>query len=146
MIKRINRIKKIVELAELEMDQAAKIMAFMRDKLAQDQQQLTSLQEYQKEYVKKPAQSGKLNPIQLQTHYAFSDKLVHALVEQNNQVDESAKMVEMAVDSWQEKRIRVKALQALVDRMKKQENTRLNKQEQRFLDELSSQKYAAKSR
>ena len=55
-------------------------------------------------------------------------------------------MVEMAVDSWQEKRIRVKALQALVDRMKKQENTRLNKQEQRFLDELSSQKYAAKSR
>lgn len=146
MFKRIVRIKKILELAELEMEQAAKTMAYMTDKLAQEQQQMHSLLEYQKDYVKKPAQSGKINPIQLQTHNAFSDKLVQALAQQKNQLKESEKMLEMAQNAWQEKRIRVKALDALIERMKKQENTRINKQEQRFLDELSSQKYAAKSR
>ena len=118
----------------------------MRDKLHQDQSQLNSLLDYQKDYVKKPAQSGSINPIQLQTHNAFSDKLIQALATQKNQVAESEKMLQLAEEAWGEKRIRVKALESLLARLKKQQEARISKQEQRLLDELSSQKFATKNR
>jgi len=146
MASRLSRIEKIIELAQLEMDQAGKTMVYMRDKLHQDQSQLNSLLDYQKDYVKKPAQSGLLNPIQLQTHNAFSDKLIQALATQKNQVEESEKMLQMAEEAWGEKRIRVKALESLLARLEKQQETRISKQEQRLLDELSSQKFATKNR
>lgn len=143
MSKRLKRIAKIIELAEMEMEQAAKTMGYMRNQLLESQAQLNSLLEYQKDYVKKPAQSGLISPIQLQTHNTFADKLVQAISTQNNAVDEAQKMLEMAEQAWHEKRIRVKALEAMYKRIKQQADTALNKQEQRFLDELTSQRYAA---
>ncbi len=145
MANRLKRIEKIIDIAALEMDQAAKTMAYMRNKLLEDQAQLNSLSEYQQDYIKKPAQSGSLNPVQLQTHNAFSDKLIQALASQQQRVMESEKMLQMAEEAWGEKRVRVKALQAMLVRLTKQEQDKLSKQEQRLLDELSSQKYAAKS-
>ena len=143
MSKRSKRIAKIIEIADMEMDKAAKTMSYMRSQLLEDQGQLTSLLEYQKDYVNKPSQSGSISPIQLQTHNTFADKLIQAVITQENKVEESTKMLEMAEKAWHEKRIRVKALEAMYDRIKKHEQATLNKQEQRLLDELSSQKYAA---
>lgn len=143
MSKRLQRIAKIIEIAEMEMEQAARTMDYMRNQLVNDQGQLISLKDYQADYVKKPAQSGLINPIQLQTHNVFADKLIQAIVTQENKVVESTEMLEKAEQAWKEKRIRVKALQAMHDRISKHEQTVLNKQEQRLLDELSSQKYAA---
>lgn len=141
MSKRIQRIEKIVEIAEMEMERAAKTMAYMRGKLQEDQSQLNSLKNYQQDYNKKPAQSGVIDPIQLQTHNAFADKLIHALTAQQSQVEESEKMLEMAENEWKEKRVRVKALMAMHTRLQASEQARLNKQEQKLLDELAAQKF-----
>lgn len=143
MSKRLKRIAKIIEIATMEMDKAAQTLEYMRSQLVADQGQLNSLLDYQQDYVKKPAQSGAISVVQLQAHHSFADKLMQAIVTQKNKVIESEKMLEMAQQAWQEKRVRVKALQALHDRLKNNEQALLNKQEQRFLDELSSQKYAA---
>jgi len=145
MLSRVKRIEKIIDIAALEMDQAAKTMAYMRGKLQDDQAQLQSLLDYQQEYIKNPAQSGTIDRVQLQTHNAFSDKLVHALSSQQAQVEESEKMLQMAEQAWNEKRIRVKALEALLLRVQKNEQARLNKQEQRLLDELSTLRFANRS-
>lgn len=141
MTRRIQRIEKIIEIAELEMDQAAKTMVYMRGKLQEDQAQLVSLKEYQQDYNKKPSQSGSFTPVQLQAHNAFADKLVHALVAQTSQVEESDKMLEMAEQAWKEKRVRVQALKAMHARLESNEQARLNKQEQKLLDELAAQKF-----
>lgn len=145
MTSRLNRIQKIIELAELELEQASKTFVYMQNKLAEDQGQFASLKEYQREYAQKPSQAGTINPIQLQTHNAFSDKLSQAIVAQGNQVEESEKMLDLAQKNWNEKRIKVKALQALHTRIKNNHQAKLNKQEQQLLDELSSQKYATKT-
>lgn len=141
MVDRVKRLQKIIELAEMEMDQAAQTMDYMRNKLATDESQLYSLKDYQHECAQKPAQSGVINPIQLQAHNAFNDKLVQAISAQENVVAESQKMQQLAEQAWHEKRARVKALQAMQNRLKAKHEARLSKQEQKLLDELSAQKF-----
>ncbi|MDX1352439.1 MAG: flagellar export protein FliJ [Thiomicrorhabdus sp.] len=141
MSNRLQRIKKIIELAEVELDQAAQTYAYMQSKLADAQQQLKSLQSYCEEYAKKPSSVSHISPIQLQTYNAFSDKLSQALVAQKQQVEESEKMQSLAKESWIEKRSRVKSLEALLKRISSGEQAKLNRQEQIMLDELSAQKY-----
>lgn len=141
MSKRLQRVKKIVELAEIELDQAAQTYAYMQSKLADAQRQLESLESYCDEYAKKPSSVSHISPIQLQTYNAFSDKLSQALVAQRHQVIESEKMQSLAKDTWIEKRARVKSLEALVKRISRNEEAKLSRQEQRMLDELSAQKH-----
>lgn len=142
---RIKRIQKIIELAELEMEQAAKTMEYMRNKLANDEGQLFSLKEYQQDCIQKPVKSGIINPIQLQSHNAFVDKLVQAIAQQTHEVQESTRMLELAEQAWHEKRSRVKALEAMQSRLKSKQQARLNKLEQKLLDELSAQKFTQNS-
>jgi len=139
---RLKKIKKLIELAEMELDKAAQTFSYMQNKLSDAQSQFDSLKEYQQEYAKQPAQAGQISPIQLQTHNAFAEKLSQAVVAQQNQVEESEKMLELAQGNWTESRARVKALEALYKRIDSNELAKLNKQEQRMLDELSTQKYS----
>lgn len=126
----------------MELDKAAQTFSYMQNKLSDAQSQFDSLKEYQQEYAKQPAQAGQISPIQLQTHNAFAEKLSQAVVAQQNQVEESEKMLELAQGNWTESRARVKALEALYKRIDSNELAKLNKQEQRMLDELSTQKYS----
>ena len=144
MSNRLQRIQKLIELAEVELNQSAQTYSYMQNKLVDAQAQLISLEEYQDEYAKKPSSVTHISPIQLQTHNAFADKLVQALVAQKNQVEESEKMLELAQQAWVEKRSRVKALEALFKRIKSNEMVKLNKQEQHMLDELATQKHIQK--
>lgn len=141
MSDRLQRIQKLIELAEIDLDKAAQTFAYMQNKLAEVQSQLESLHQYQSEYAKQPSQAGKISPIQLQTHNAFAEKLNQAVASQQQQLKESEKMVELAQNNWTEERAKVKALQALYKRIDSNELARLNKQEQRMLDELATQKH-----
>lgn len=141
MSRRLQRIKKIVELAEMELDKAAQAYAYMQTRLADAKQQLESLHLYSEEYAKKPCSVGQISPIQLQTHNAFADKLSQAVLAQKKQVEESEKMLVLSKEAWIEKRARLKSLEALYKRISKNEQAVLNRTEQRMLDELSAQKY-----
>jgi flagellar FliJ protein len=145
MNSRIQRINKIIQLAESEMDQAAKTMIYLRNKLQSEDQQLQSLTEYLDEYAASFSNSGSFSSMQLISKNAFSDKLIQAIAVQKKQVEESEKMAELAEQEWNQKRIRLKALQALLQRLRKQHQIRLTKQEQRLLDELSAHKYSIKN-
>ena len=79
------------------------------------------------------------SPIQLQTRHAFGEKLRQAVEAQTVQVAELDKTVEFARQAWLDKRVRVKALQALLDKLKLGLQVRLDKQEQNMLDELAAQ-------
>lgn len=144
MANRLHRINKIIELAEVELDQAAQTFALMQQKLSDAQSQVEALENYQSEYAKSPSLASQISPIQLQTHNAFADKLIQALHSQKQQVEESEKMVDLAQQNWIEKRSRVKALEALAKRIETNEAIKLNKQEQRMMDELATQKHIQK--
>ncbi|WP_029407187.1 flagellar export protein FliJ [Thiomicrorhabdus sp. Milos-T2] len=144
MANRLDRFNKIIELAEVELDQAAQSFALMQQKLSDALAQVESLENYQSEYAKKPSLSSQISPIQLQTHNAFADKLIQALYSQKQLVKESEKMVDLAKQNWIEKRSRVKALEALTKRIEANETIKLNKAEQRMMDELATQKHIQK--
>lgn len=141
MSRRLQRVEKLVELAQVELDQAMQTYGYMQSQLNTAQQQLESLQDYCDDYAKKPSSEGLISPIQLQTYNAFSEKLSQALVAQGKQVIESERLCELANKAWMEKRVRVKSLEALFKRISSGEQVKLNRQEQKMLDELSAQKY-----
>ncbi|GAB6069764.1 flagellar export protein FliJ [Thiomicrorhabdus hydrogeniphila] len=141
MSRRLQRVEKLVELAQVELDQAMQTYGHMQSQLNSAQQQLESLQDYCEDYAKKPSSEGSISPIQLQTYNAFSEKLSQALVAQGKQVVESERLCELANKAWMEKRVRVKSLEALFKRISNGEQVKLNQQEQKMLDELSAQKY-----
>lgn len=140
MSSRINRMHKLVELADIELDKAAQTLAAIQNQHADASTQLEALTSYAKEYGQVPTnRSVSISPIQLQTRYAFGEKLGQAVVAQTAQVDELVKTVEFARQAWLEKRVRVKALQALLAKLKLGLQIKLDKQEQHMMDELATQ-------
>lgn len=135
----LQRWHKLVELAQIEMDNAGKTVALMQEQLQQAQEQYQALQNYLKEYARQPVQGPAQTITQLQTRVAFGDKLQQAIQAQSGQVEQKQDMVEKALQAWREKRARVKALETLYHKKQKLRETTLSKQEQKMLDELAAQ-------
>jgi len=141
MSSRIDRMLKLIELADIELDKAAKTMAAIQEQYTQHSTQLESLISYEKEYAGAPAnESMSMTLAQLQTRHAFGEKLRQAIIAQSSQVEHLEGSVEMARNSWLEKRKDLNALQRLLDKLKQRLQVKLNRQEQRMLDDLSAQK------
>lgn len=136
----IQRWTKLVELAEMEMDNAGKTVAFMQDEMQQAQEQLQTLQNYLQDYAKQPLEAPAQTITQLQTHAAFGDKLQQAIQAQSENYQQKQLMVEKALEAWREKRARYKALQTLLEKKRKQRDVKLSRQEQKMLDELAAQR------
>lgn len=136
--RQIQTWQKLVELAEIEMDSAAKTLQMMRQTETQDQEQLDSLKNYVEEYN----QSGidqRQSLSQLNTYRLFAGKLMQAIESQTQKCEQSAAMVDKAQQAWLAKRARHKALSQLLAKFKLDRETKLNKQEQKMLDELAAQ-------
>lgn len=145
MSTRINRMKKLVELAEIELDKAAQTLAAIQGQHDSAFSQLEALSGYAQEYGQVPVnQSVSISPIQLQTRHVFGEKLRQAVVAQTTQVDELVKTVEFARQAWLDNRVKVKALQALLDKLTLNAQAKLDKQEQQMLDELATQAVISK--
>lgn len=137
--------QKLVELAEMEMDNAAKTLAMMQQKSSQDSEQLESLRQYADDYAQQGVvESQSLS--QLNTYRLFADKLMQAIESQKEATNHSELMAEKAREAWLEKRARFKALQKLLKKMQDDSNNRINKQEQKMLDELAAQQTSRSSR
>ncbi len=142
MSARLDRMLVLVELSEGEFNQAQETLGILRNQLNEHQQQYDSLKEYLQEYVDKINNQGlSLMPIQLQTTQSFLDKLNSAIFAQAQKILEMTEIVNKAEENWVEKRLRVKALQKLFAKIKKNEMIFLEKQEQKMLDDLSSQQF-----
>ncbi|MGM0541842.1 MAG: flagellar export protein FliJ [Pseudomonadota bacterium] len=140
MSSRINRMQKLEELAGIELDKAAQTLTVIQGQHTDALAQLEALTSYAQEYGQVPEhQTVSISPIALQTRHAFGEKLGQAVVAQTKHADELVKTVEFARQAWLEKRVRVKALQALLDKLKLGAQIKLNKQEQHLMDELATQ-------
>lgn len=140
MSSRVDRVGKLIELADIELDKAAKMLAAVQEQLTQELSQLEALESYEKEYANQPAnQSESMTLVALQTRHAFGEKLRQAVVSQSFQVSELEGTIERARDNWLEKRKELKSLQALQDKLKQSQQVQLDRQEQRMLDDLAAQ-------
>lgn len=140
MSSRISRMQKLVELADMELDKAAQTLAALQEQYVQESSQLEALTSYIEEYSNQPLTNSILvTSIQLQTRLGFSEKLRQAVEAQKIKVQQLIEIVEKGREDWLEKKVRVQSLMRLLDKLKRSHQAKLDKQEQRMLDELAAQ-------
>lgn len=138
---KLERLRVLADLAKDELDKAQDVFVAVRGQRDGHQAQLDSLLEYHADYVGQLTKSRDTSVTQLQTMQAFLDKVTNAIHSQTLQVRQLDEVVEKAHAEWLEKRVRYKSLEKLCQKIEKDHHARLEKQEQKLLDELASQRF-----
>ncbi|NPA71729.1 MAG: flagellar export protein FliJ [Gammaproteobacteria bacterium] len=147
MATRVDRMQKLVEIAEIELDKAAQTFATLQAQYTHENEQLISLKQYAEEYAQSPVSASvSESVIQVQTRHAFGEKLQQAVQTQVIKVEQLAETVDKGREMWLEKRVRVKALEALLVNIKRDITRILDKREQGLLDELAARGVLKKSK
>lgn len=141
MNKRAGRMLKVVEMATVELDKVAQEFQTIQSNYQAESNQLESLKSYQQEYLQRLKSSETTTLQQLNRVQVFLEKLNQAVINQNNLVKKLAEQAEIAKQAWVEKKLRKQALEKVYQKLKKDHQVKLDKQEQRMLDDLSSQMF-----
>ena len=141
MNKRAGRMLKVVEMATVELDKVAQEFQTSQSNYQAESNQLESLKSYQQEYLQRLKSSETTTLQQLNRVQVFLEKLNQAVINQNNLVKKLAEQAEIAKQAWVEKKLRKQALEKVYQKLKKDHQVKLDKQEQRMLDDLSSQMF-----
>ena len=142
MQKRLDRLRKIIELSQADLVKSELMMQEIRSKLQLNNVQLDSLNGYQNEYLQqlKSNQSTTLQKIN-QTQ-AFLGKLNQAIQHQQIQISELEQSLEKVKEVWLEKRKREQALEKLYKKLEKKHFVKLEKQEQKMMDDLIASNFS----
>ncbi|KUJ75464.1 hypothetical protein AVO42_09080 [Thiomicrospira sp. XS5] len=140
-LSKLERLRVLVDLAQDELDKAQDVFVTVRSQRDEYQMQLDSLLEYHSDYVGQLTKSRDTSVMQLQTMQAFLDKVTSAIHSQTQQVRQLDEVVEKAHAEWLEKRVRHQSLEKLCQKIEKDHHAKLEKQEQKLLDELASQRF-----
>jgi len=138
---RIEKIETLVELSEAEESKALETFSTVQGQFDQHLEQLDSLRSYVDDYANQNLDKT-LTSIQMLSTQAFVGKLHHAIHSEESKTERFKEVVERAKEAWIEKRARAKALQKLLLKLKQNRQACLDKQEQSFLDDLSSQAFS----
>ena len=141
MDKRSGRMLKVVEMATVELDKVAQEFQTAQSNYQAESNQLESLKSYQQEYLQRLKSSETTTLQQLNRVQVFLEKINQAVINQNNLVKKLAEQAEIAKQAWVEKKLRKQALEKVYQKLKKDHQVKLDKQEQRMLDDLSSQMF-----
>jgi len=138
---KLKRFEMLVELAQDELDKAQETFLAVRQQLESSEEQLDSLQDYHANHLSKIHNDKEITMAQLQTTQAFIDNVNKAILSQKEQMAQLTQALEKAQETWVEKRARHQSLKNIYLKLKRDERVRLDKQEQKMLDELASQQF-----
>lgn len=143
-MKRSERLKPIIALAEQKERDAASALGFLKSKIDAEEQKKAQLQTYGLEYHQQIIESGKqgVSGATLRRHYEFMTKLNDASQQQNGHIKELEQQVSQVQQYWLTTQGKLRAFENLVEKAKKEEQLLQDKQEQKVMDELTSQAYA----
>lgn len=133
-----NALATLLSLAEDASEEAAKVLAQVRQTQTQMSQQLDMLENYQTEYRQKLNQTlhSGIDADKWQNYQQFLVTL-ELTIEQQQQLVLWEQRVNDANCHWQEKQQRVNAFDTLIQRAEHTKNQRLNRLEQKQMDEYA---------
>ncbi|WP_428036800.1 flagellar export protein FliJ [Amphritea sp.] len=139
MKKRSTRLQVVLDLAERKRKQADQWLSQAQTKVQQGEATLVQLREYYADYANSFYQVGAsgVSPGQIQTHQAFMQKLRLAVEQQENALQMDRGQLEKVKEYWQSVYQHFKAVDMLVDKLKRQESQQADKLLQKALDERS---------
>lgn len=141
---RIERIAMLVDLAKLDKEKIETSLQSFRMQLHEEQLQVTSLLEYQKSYSDS-IQDQQTYLMSFHSRQIFLEKVNHAIITQQQKIADLKTRIQEAETAWIEKKVRHNALEQLYEKLLKNEKLLIEKQEQKFLDELAARSHFSKS-
>ena len=140
---RAKRIQVVLTLARQQEDTAAKRFSQYSDQLTQEQNQLGQLRDYANQYRSDYAGHRQgVYAYQLINYSGFLQRLEDLCKEQEIKVKHMEAMYQKLQEQWRQSHQKRKSIEDLIERFKLEESLQLEKQLQKELDELTTQKFA----
>lgn len=142
-MKRSQRLTSIVQLALRKVQDAARALAYVQEKLRADQNKLQQLEDYLVEYrgARQSMGAKGMSAQQFMNYNRFSENIERAITQQTQQVATVARQVEQVRQHWQKLDARHKGLEKLYERLLLEENAALEKQLQKEQDEFAGRRH-----
>lgn len=142
-MKRSERLKNIMMLAEKKEQDAATALGVLKDKIENERHKKEQLNEFETEYHEKITSAGRqgISGNDLRRYYGFMSHLHSASEQQKGHISELEQQVDQVKQYWLKVRGELKAYENLVDKAKNEEMKEEDKAEQKTFDELSSLAY-----
>ena len=136
---RSKRLAVVLDLAERAKDQAAQEFELARQQCLQEEQKLTQLIDYYRDYQQSFALKKNLRVEELVKQRGFLEQLAQAQKQQQALIRSAQATLETKRVAWQKCHIKHKNLAELINRYRGQEELALSKKEQKMLDEWFQQ-------
>jgi flagellar FliJ protein len=131
------------DLAERQRDEAAQLLATVRQSQAAAQAQLDQLEGYARDTdARWSAASGRAaSPEVMQHHYQFMQRLGQAIAMQQRTMDNHAHQVTMRTNGLREAEARLESLNQVLAQRRKAEAVQERRREQKAVDEMAALQY-----
>lgn len=134
----IQSLKALVDFAQQKMDASARKLGFLNSKQQEAEKKLNLLIDYRRNYQAHfvNTKNNSMNSIEWTNYLAFISKLDTAIVEQRKVTINAQKEVEIAKAEYQDTRRKLKSYNTLLQRIEHNHAVKLEKHEQKLLDEF----------
>lgn len=137
---RSKRLNLVLDIAERKENKAAEAFELARRLWLEDQEKMQDLQKYYSDYelaFTRPA--ARLRAQDIAQQRGFLTQLAEALRQQQQVVDRRRSIADNKQSDWQSARLKRRALEELIDRIKADEARALTRKEEKMLDEWFAQ-------
>lgn len=145
-MKRSTRLGVVLKLAIETEDATGRSLQAAREALTQAEGQLDQIERYQQDYI--DAVNVKVRGLNTQTMIndrAFLGQLVGVIDRQKQHLKQLTTNEQQCLEQWKASHLRRKNIENLIERLRLNEDSAAEKQLQKLMDELSSQRFNANS-
>ncbi|SFX22227.1 flagellar FliJ family protein [Marinospirillum alkaliphilum] len=143
---REKRLEPVLKMAEAKVDEAARALGYLNQKIAQEEATRALLKNYEGEYLQLMRggdQAGRRMDVQAVMRYQlFIQRLEAAQIQQNEQLHLLQQQKAQVTEHWIKTRARAQAVSSAMDSIRREEAVQSNRQEQKLFDELNTMRIA----
>lgn len=142
-MKRSDRFKPVLNVAQQKENNEAKLLGRMHQELSVQTKKLDTLTEYQKDYQQRFNQEAAkgMSAIQLQSYQNFISKLDHAIIEQQKSISRVQEACQSQQVQWHAQKRQTQVLDNVMQRYQSFETKQSIRNEQRTSDEMVANRY-----
>ncbi|WP_299978179.1 flagellar export protein FliJ [uncultured Pseudoteredinibacter sp.] len=137
---RSKRLAIVLSLNQKELDAISQQLSHHKEKLSEEQEKLSQLEGYRNDYLDSVRSLKQTDVQSMQRQRSFIQRMQQACDQQGAMVDKVNEHCEAIMDLWHQQSQKISKLEELIARYMKEEQAAVDKEEQKLIDELSTQK------
>lgn len=142
---REKRLQPVLKLAEGKVEEAARALGYLNQRIAQEESTSAQLKSYEGEYLQLmrggDAPGRAMNVQAVMRYQLFIQRLEAAQIQQNEQIHLLQQQKAQVTEHWIKTRARAKAVSSVMEAARAEAALIESRQEQKLFDELSSQRF-----